>query len=236
MVSDYLSHLEELRRRFIISLTFFFAASVVCYFFSHKLLDFLTAPLRQVGDFQVVFQKPHEAFFAHLKAALLAGLILSTPVLFAQIWLFVSPGLYPREKKVIFPLVFTSVFLFAAGVIFAFYGIVPWALRFFLSFQTERLKPLIGIGPYFSFMAGTMLAVGLIFDLPVIVIGLVNLGAVSSQSLGQARKTIIVLIFVAAAVLTPTPDPVTQILFALPLLLLFEISLLLARWTERKRA
>ena len=239
MASDFLSHLEELRRRLITILIVFSAAAALCYFFSHPLLDLLTAPLRRYGDVRLYFQKPYEAFLTHLKVAALGGFVLSSPVIFAQAWLFVAPGLYEKEKKVFLPVLFISIFLFLTGVLFAYFVIIPWGLAFLLSFQTESLRPLLGIEPYFSFLNGMILAFGVFFDFPVVLVGLVRLGVVRTQTLARARRSMIVFIFIAAAVLTPSPDPLSQILLAVPMVGLFEISLWVASHiqstTDRKK-
>lgn len=236
MEADFISHLEELRRRLLVALAAFVAASIACYFFSDSLLLFLTLPLdRTAGGTALYFQTPYEALMIRLKVAALAGLVVSCPVLFAEAWFFVSPGLYPHEKRPATFLALASVVLFLAGGVFAYAAVVPFSLNFFLSFQTDQIRPLLGIKPYFSFLTGMLLAFGILFDFPVVLIGLVHLGVVRSKVLAKSRKIIMVLIFVAAAVLTPSPDPVSQILLALPLAVLFEASLALARFFEKKR-
>ena len=235
MLEDFLSHLEELRRRLVICLLFFSLAAVVCYFFSHSIIDLLTRPLHRLENIQLFFQKPYEAFFVHLKVAALGGFLISSPVLFTQAWFFVAPGLYEKEKKIFLPLIVISVSLFLIGAFFAYQFVIPWGLYFLLSFQTETLKPLLGVGPYFSFLIGMILGFGILFDFPVILIGVVRLGLVRTSTLAQARRVVIVLIFIAAAVLTPSPDPISQILLALPLMILFEVSLIAARLVEKKK-
>ncbi len=236
MSLDFLSHLEELRRRILISLAIFFAASIVCYFFSHQILDFLIFPLRRFGNTNLFFQTPYEAFFIHIKAAAFAGLFFSSPIFFAQAWFFVSPGLYETEKRAVLPLIFISSLLFIVGAGFAYQFAIPWGLNVLLSFQTESLRPLLAIGPYFSFLVGMVLAFGILFDFPVIILGLVRLGVLKSTMLISFRRGIIVAIFIVAAVLTPSPDPISQLLLAIPLYLLFEVSVVLAKWMEAKRA
>lgn len=234
-MSDLFSHLDELRRRVIVCLVVFSAASIICYFFSRQILDFLTWPLRQDTPASLYFQQPHEAFFIALKTAAFAGFFFSSPVIFTQAWLFVSPGLYEPEKKWLKPLIFISVILFLAGAAFSYAFVIPFGLKFLLSFQTESLKPILDIGSYFSFLTGMMLAFGILFIFPVIQLGLVRLGLVSTATLSRSRRIIIVLIFIAAAVLTPSPDPFSQLLLAIPLWGLFEISLLAARSIEKGR-
>jgi len=231
---DFFSHLEELRRRLIVSLVVFSVASVAAYFFSAALLDWLIEPLQRFQPVDLVFQKPYEAFLTHLKVATFAGFVFSSPVFFTELWLFISPGLYEKEKKVLLPLILISVFLFLFGTFFAYGVVIPWGLRFLLSFQTESLKPLLSIASYFSFLIGMMIAFGVLFDFPVVLIGLVQLKLVKTKTLAKSRKLILVLILIAAAVLTPSPDPASQLALALPLFLLFEISLSIGRWLESR--
>lgn len=232
---NFVFHLEEFRRRVLLCLTVFSVAAVFCYFFSRDLLEFLIAPLTRYQEAELIFQKPYEAFLTHLKAAALAGFFIASPVLFFQLWLFIAPGLYEKEKKTVLPFIFVTVLLFLAGAYFAYAVVIPWGLYFLLSFQTESLKPLLSLGAYFSFLMGMLLAFGILFDFPIVIVGLVRLGVVSTDALKKTRKVIIVILFILAAILTPSPDPISQLLLALPLLLLFEISLLVARWGEKKR-
>ncbi len=236
MSSELTSHLEELRKRLILCLIVFGAASFVSYFFSRPLLDFLTWPLRHFTNASLYFQKPHEAFFVALKTAAFSGFFFSSPVLFAQAWFFVSPGLYPAERKWVLPLIAISTVLFLTGAAFSYALVIPWGLQFLLSFQTESLKPILDIGAYFSFLTGMMLAFGILFDFPVILIGLVKLGLIQTRTLKASRKIMIVLIFVAAAILTPSPDPVSQLMLAVPLWVFFELSLLICGVIEKRRA
>lgn len=232
MSSDLVFHLDELRKRILICLIAFAAAALACCFFTKQILEFFTWPLRQYTDTALYFQKPHEAFFVSVKAAAFAGFFFSLPVLLTQLWGFVSPALHPHEKKWFVPVVFASILLFFGGAIFAYGFVVPFGLQFLLSFQTENLKPILDISSYVSFLTGMLLAFGILFDFPVVLIGLVKLGVVSSRALTKSRKIAYVLIFVAAALLTPSPDPVSQCLLAFPLLFLFEVSLFIAKRIE----
>jgi len=139
--SDFISHLEELRKRLILALIVFFVATITCYFFSHEILDFLIRPLQRFGQVQLFFQKPYEAFLTHLKVSALLGFIFSTPVLSAQLWLFVTPGLYASEKKMILPLALITFALFLVGAAFAYLVVIPWGLHFLLSYQTTGRRP-----------------------------------------------------------------------------------------------
>jgi len=230
---EFVSHLEELRKRIIICLATFLLASVACYFFSSELLDILTAPLRRYSPHALFFNKPHEAFLTHIKVAAVAGFLLAVPVFFFNLWRFMAPGMYDGEKKVILPITVISIVLFLAGSYFAYAVVIPVGLHFLLSFQTEGLRPLLAIGPYFNFLLSMILACGILFDFPVVIVGLVRLGVVKTKTLAKARKMLIVAIFILSAILTPSPDPVSQLLLALPLWTLFEISLFIAKWLEK---
>ena len=234
MFNDFIPHLEEMRRRIIVALAAFVLGSAGAYFFSHGIIEFFIAPLRRHHDVLLIFQTPYEAFWVHLRASALLGFLISLPIVFSQFWAFVSPGLYQKEKRLLIPLVLASVALFFLGSAFAYFIVIPWGLHFLLSFQTESLRPFLAIGPYFSFLITMILAFGLAFDLPVVVLGLVHLGVLRSSMLIRLRKFIFVGIFVFAAILTP-PDPLSQITLAIPLLVLFEISLWLARKGEAKK-
>jgi sec-independent protein translocase protein TatC len=229
-----IEHLEELRTRLLVVLAVVGLFSVVAYFFSEPLLEFLTSPLRDLANAELYFHAPYEAFLARLKVALLAGFVAGSPALFAELWLFTASGLRRRERKLFFLLVSVSVVLFFLGAAFAFWVVVPAALKFLLNFQTYTLRPLLGIGSYFSFLTGMIVACGVLFDLPVILLGLVRSGILNREGLRRARKGVIVLAFLAAAILTPTPDPIGQIFLAVPLILLYEGCIGVSRWVEKR--
>ncbi len=235
MSSDLVFHLDELRKRVFICLIVFCAATFISCFFSKDILNFLTWPLRRYTETALYFQKPHEAFFVSFKAAAFSGFLFSLPIILFQAWGFVSPALYGHEKKYFLPIVTASILLFFVGAVFAYTLVIPFGLQFLLSFQTESLKPILDISSYVSFLTGMLLAFGILFDFPVVLIGLVKLGVVSHRALAKSRKIAFVLIFVAAALLTPSPDPVSQCLLAFPLILLFEISLFISARVEPNR-
>ena len=235
-MSDLVSHLDELRKRVFVCLITFAAATFISCFFSRHILDFLTWPLRHYTQTALYFQKPHEAFFVSFKAAAFSGFFFSLPVILTQGWGFFSPALYGHEKKWFFPVVLASTLLFFIGAIFAYTLVIPFGLQFLLSFQTESLKPILDVASYISFLTGMLLAFGILFDFPVILIGLVKLGVVSSKTLAKSRRIAVVFIFIAAAILTPSPDPFSQCLLAFPLILLFEISLFISARIENKKS
>lgn len=233
MMPHFLNHLEEFRRRLIICLIALAVSSFICFFFSRQILDFLTLPLRKHQEVSLYFQTPYEAFMVHVKAAFSAGILFSVPVWMTQLWHFIAPGLYEKERRAMTPLIFCSLGLFLAGCAFAYYLVVPAGLDFLLAFSSDTLKPMLTVGPYVSFFLGMILACGALFDFPIVMIGLVTLGVASTDSMAKARKMAIVIIFVVAAVVTPSPDPFSQLLLAIPLWIFFEVSLVICRRFEK---
>ena len=226
-------HLEELRRRLIIALVSVGFFSLLCFFFSDQILEIMIIPIKHYV-YSLYFLSPYEAFMIKIKLSLIVGVIISSPLIFYQLWKFISPGLYISEKEKVLPLVLISTGLFLLGALFAYYGIVPFALNFFLNFQTPSLEPLISIGSYISFFLSFILIFGIVFELPVLLIGLMVLGVIKAEFLKAQRKVVIVAIFVLAAVLTPTVDLITQFLLAVPLWILFELSILVGERIEKR--
>jgi sec-independent protein translocase protein TatC len=228
--APFTSHLEELRKRLI---TCFIAVGVgfaICYGFKEKLFQILVQPLLRVmknGE-TLIFTGLPEAFFTYLKVALLSGLMLAAPIIIYQFWMFVAPGLYDREKRLMLPIVFLSSFFFVGGALFGYFIVFPWGFKFFLGFADEHIRALPSMKEYLGFSAKLLLAFGLVFELPLVITFLAKLGLVSVDFLKKNRKYALLLFFVGAAILTP-PDVVTQIMMALPLMLLYEISILGAR-------
>jgi len=231
---NFSDHLEELRKRLLIVLAYLTGLSILSLVFSDGIVELVTTPIKS-HLYSLYFLTPYEAFLTKLKVSFLAGIILSLPVIFYQLWLFAAPGLYPSEKKVITPLVLISTGLFVAGVLFAYFLVIPFALSFFLGFQTDTLVPLISIGSYLSFFISVILVFGVLFDLPVLLVGLIWLGVIGAEFLASQRKPAIVIIFILAAVLTPTVDLITQCLLAVPLWLLFELSIVIGRMIEKRK-
>ena len=194
----------------------------------------MTSPIQKSLD-TLYFLTPYEAFLARVKIAILSGIILSSPIIFLELWFFVSPGLYRKEKKFVLPLVLSSTTLFIFGVAFAHFFVIPFAIKFFMGFQTYSLLPLISLGSYLSFFLSFILVFGLAFNLPVLLAGLISLKVIGVSFLTSYRKVIIFLIFVLGAVLTPTVDIFTQCVLALPLWLLFELSVVVGRMIEKGR-
>jgi sec-independent protein translocase protein TatC len=226
----FTAHLEELRKRLIVCFIAVGIGFVLSYGFKEKLFDVLTMPLISVmetGD-KIIFTGLPEAFFTYLKVAFLSGIILAAPVIFYQFWMFVAPGLYKKERRLLVPIVILSTIFFVGGALFGYFIVFPWGFKFFLGFASETIKPLPSMREYLSFSAKLLLAFGLVFELPLVITFLSRLGLVSIDFLKKNRKYALLLFFVGAAILTP-PDVVTQIMMALPLMVLYEISIIGAR-------
>jgi len=233
----FTAHLEELRKRLIVCFIAVGIGFVLSYGFKEKLFQILTRPLisvMQTGD-KLIFTGLPEAFFTYLKVALLSGIILSTPVIFYQFWVFVAPGLYEKEKRHMIPIVFLSTFFFVGGSFFGYFIVFPYGFKFFLGFASEIIRPLPSMREYLSFASKLLLAFGLVFELPLVITFLAKLGMVSVSFLKKNRKYALLLFFVGAAILTP-PDVVTQVMMALPLILLYEISIIGARIFGKKKS
>jgi sec-independent protein translocase protein TatC len=218
-------HLEELRRRLLITVLVFVAATAVAFLFVETILELL---IRPVG--QVVFLAPTEAFFVRVKVAALGGVLLSLPVILYQVWRFVSVGLTPHERRSTITLLPASLLLFLGGGAFAFFAILPVGVRFLLGYQTDALVPMISIGAYTSFATAFVLAFGLVFQLPVVVLFLARLGIVTPASLARGRRYALLGIAVLSAVLTPGGDVISMGMMALPTYLLYEVSIWIARF------
>lgn len=227
-----MEHLEELRGRLFWSIIWWFVASCACYYYVPFLLD-LSRDTFLNKNVQLIFTKPTEAFIAYLKVAMVAGLFLSSPITLYNVLMFVAPGLKPNEKKWVFRLVPASVLLFLAGVFFAFKVVLPVTMHFFLSFQTESLNPMFQVGDFLGFITGMLGLCGLSFQLPLLLFFASLLGIVSSRQLAEGRRFAIFFCALVAAVATPTPDAFTMGVVALPLWILFEISVIVIRITGR---
>lgn len=218
-----LDHLEELRLRLFHVLGAFLITSVICFTFSSFLVDILLLPAKGYVP-NLNFLKPTEAFMVHIKVSLIAGFLIASPYIFYQIWLFVMPGLYPHEKRLIIPLAFISLVFFIGGVCFSYFGVIRFGLRFLMGFATEQLHPMISIDSYITFSTRLFLAFGIIFELPLVLLLLNQIGLVSVDTLKSKRPVAVVGIFVTSALITP-PDVITQILLGFPLIFLYELSI-----------
>ncbi|MGO8943035.1 MAG: twin-arginine translocase subunit TatC [Syntrophobacteraceae bacterium] len=221
-------HLEELRTRLLICCLAVGIGFVGCYFFSKKIFEILMRPwinaMPPGQPAKLIYTAPHEAFFVYMKVSFIAGTILSAPVILWQIWKFVAPGLYENEKKYMLPVILSSSLCFISGVLFGYFVVIPVAFKFFASFSSEYITPMLRTTEYLAFANKMLLCFGIAFQLPVFAFFLAKMGVLSADYLKRKRKWAIVLVFVAAAVLTPSPDVVSQLLMAMPLLVLYEAS------------
>ena len=233
----FLSHLEELRKRLIVSAIAVGVGFGLSYFFAERLFLILVSPLKEnlpAGD-RLIFTNLPEMFFTYIKTAFVTGILLSAPLIFYEIWMFVAPGLYQREKRYVIPFVVCSSILFVGGALFGYFIVFPFGFRFFLSFANEYIQALPSVKQYFSFAIKLLFAFGIVFELPVVVFFLARIGLINADLLKKKRKYAILLTFVTAAILTP-PDVITQCMMAGPLLVLYEIGIFVAKIAERKRA
>lgn len=222
-------HLQELRRRMITCLVCVAITSTVSYFFAETLVKLIAASAGKL-----YFTSPAEVFFTYLKVSSFAGFLAALPVVLYQLWAFVVPALTRSEQTLSLILTPSSVVLFFIGILFSYYFVLPAAIQFFLGFATESLQPLFSLGQYLSFVISLLLPFGFIFELPLFILVLAKLGAVSSSLLIRKRKVVLVLAFIVGAVVSPTPDIFSQTMIAIPMILLYEISLFLVRHVLRK--
>ena len=239
----FVSHLTELRKRLIHSLLFIFFLFILGYIFAENIYNFLVEPyanaVKEDGvNRRLIFTALHETFITYLKLAFFAAMFLGSPIILMQFWKFVAPGLYKNEKKALLPYLIATPILFLLGGMLIYYLVMPLAIKFFLSFETTGQANTLPIqleakvNEYLSLIMRLIFAFGLSFQLPVLLNLLARVGVIDSEYLKARRKYFIVIIFAAAAILTP-PDPITQIGLAIPLLILYELSILSVKITEK---
>ena len=240
---SFVSHLTELRSRLIKAFIFLLLSFVVCYIFSAEIYDFLVKPystaiIENNLDRRLIFTALHEAFITYLKVAFFASFFITSPIFLTQIWKFVAPGLYKNEKRALLPYLIATPVLFIFGGLLVYYLVMPLAIEFFLTFETSaQLSNLpiqleAKVNEYLSLIMRLIFAFGISFQLPVILSLLARINVIDSTYLKKRRKYVIVIIFAVAALLTP-PDPITQIGLALPLLILYELSIFVVKFIEK---
>ena len=232
------SHLEELRRKLIISGVSWLVAFLACYSFAEPLFDLIATPVRAAlpEGTSLVFITATEPFFTYLKIGALAGLLVSMPVIFWQIWSFVAPGLYQHEKRYIFPFVLASTLCFATGAFFGYQYVFPMAFKVLIEFGTGsgELNAMLSMGSYLSLSSKLLLAFGLVFELPVVIFFLARMGIVDHKMLARNRKFALLAAFLTGAMLTP-PDVFSQTALAVPFIVLYEIGIIVARLFGKQR-
>ena len=242
--NSFTSHFIELRSRLLNSLIFIFIIFIISYIFADHIYAFLVEPYAKVvreDDIsrRLIFTALHETFITYIKVAFFAAIFLGSPILLIQIYKFIAPGLYKNEKKALLPYLISTPLLFLLGGCLVYYLVMPLAIKFFLSFETLGSTTSLPIqleakvNEYLSLIMRLIFAFGISFQLPILLNLLARIGVVNSNYLKTRRRYIIVIIFAIAAILTP-PDPITQVGLAIPLLLLYELSILTVRITEKK--
>jgi len=242
----FLNHLDELRKRLFVS----FIAIIICFLgafhFSEFIFKVLLLPMNNDIQFlthypfvtfiekegvqqSLVFLAPAEALWAHFKIAMIAGVIIAMPILFQQLWKFISPGLDHKEKRYAMPFIVFASGMFLFGALFCFVIVLPFAMKFLLTYKTESMTPMISVERYIDFCLKFILAFGVVFELPLVIVFLARLGIVTPKTLAKYRKYAVLVAFIVAAVLTPTPDAFNQTLMAAPIIVLYEAGIIAAR-------
>jgi sec-independent protein translocase protein TatC len=247
-----IEHLADLRKRIVFSLIALLIGFAISFSYSEELFRVLTLPMRAELRFSfrnpfisfipsktqtssLVFLAPAEAFWMHMKISLVAGFVLSLPVILHQLWKFISPGLLLKEKKYVGPFVITATSLFFLGALFCFFIVLPFAMGFLLTYKTASMTPMISVGSYVDFCLKFIHAFGAVFELPIVIIFLTRMGIVTPKTLAKNRKYAILLAFVIAAVLTPTPDAFNQTLMAIPIIFLYEAGIHVSKFFVKKK-
>ncbi len=230
-----IEHLSALRRSIVISVIAILLGAIVAFSYSEELLSLVILPLKQL-DQRLIVTGVTEAFYVKLELSFIAGFIVAFPVVILALWNFIKPALYPHERQyvyIIFPL---TIILFIGGILFAYYGVLRLVLSFLILIAGTNLDPMFKVADYFSFVLWFCLPFGLVFELPVVIWFLARLGLVNSSFLAKNRKYALLIIFILAAALTPGPDPISQTMMAVPVYILYEISVWVARFANPKSA
>ncbi len=235
---SFLEHLDELRKRIIRAVIAVFVGFLIACFFIQQLFDFIMKPLQLLlpPGGSLIFTDPTEAFVLYIKIAAIAGLLIASPAVMTQVWMFIAPGLYTHEKKMAIPFVLMSSVFFIAGAAFSHYIVFPMTWRFFVSFTTDYLTFMPRIEPAFSLYMKMLLAFGLVFQMPTVVLFLARMGVVTAGFLWRNIKYAVLIIFIVAAVVTPSADMITQTAMAGPMILLYLLSIFLALAFGKKKS
>ena len=235
MLEDLKPHIQDLRKRLIISIGVLFIAFIVCFLFWEHIFIFIKAPLDSVLGHDVrgkfIASGMIEGVFIAMKSALFAALVISMPIIFWQIWIFVAPGLYKNEKRVVIPFVIFGTTMFVVGVVFSYYGVLPFIIKNILLFGNDQFEAYITAENYFTFFTRLVIGFGIAFELPVLCFFLGKVGLITDESLKNFFKYAVVLIFIIAALIAP-PDVISQILLAIPLIGLYGISILVLKFVN----
>ena len=242
---NFIEHLTELRSRLVKSFIYLFIFFGICYFFAENIYGFLVDPYAQavkddLTNRRLIFTALHETFITYLKVAFFTSMFVTSPIILTQVWKFIAPGLYKNEKRALLPYLIATPTLFLLGGMLVYYLVMPLAIKFFLSFETTAqlgglpIQLEAKVNEYLSLIMRLIFAFGISFQLPVLLSLLARVGFVDSEYLKKRRKYVVVIIFAVAAILTP-PDPITQIGLGIPLLILYELSILSVKLIEKKK-
>lgn len=229
-----IKHFEELRKSIIIAVVAIIVAAVASFSYSEKLLAYITMPITMYNQ-KLVVTGVTEAFWVKLQLAFLAGFIIAFPVVAWAFWRFIKPALYPHERRYIYVLFPATLLLFGGGVIFAYFGVLPLVLKFFIYIAGENLETMFKVDQYVSFVMSFALPFGLVFEMPVISFFLAKIGIIKYESMAKHRKHALLVIIIAAAALTPGPDPFSQTMMAVPMYILYEISIWVTRFAGTRK-
>jgi sec-independent protein translocase protein TatC len=229
-----MEHLDELRRRIVHSALYLALGFIVCWFFHNRIVGFLQAPLNRIGK-SLVFTHPMDALNLYLQASLLSGVILASPFILFQVWLFIAPGLYQREKRFVIPFMTATIGLFLSGAAFGYYYVLPGAIKILVVDMGHNFTPMITIEDYTSFFLSIILGLGISFEMPVLIFFLAMFGIVSPRFLWKNFQYAILAVFIVAAVICPSPDPWTMCIYAIPMLSLYTIGIGVAWWVHPSR-
>ncbi|MEF3695727.1 twin-arginine translocase subunit TatC [Desulfolutivibrio sp.] len=232
-----LEHLTELRNRLLRCFAAIGVGFFISYAFAERLLGILLEPLARVlpeGTGLIALTLP-EKFFTVMKLAFVCGIFVASPYIFYQLWRFVGPGLYRDERRMVIPAALASAIFFACGALFGYYVVFPFGFKFFVDYASDLVTIMPTVGDYFSLAVTLLLAFGLIFNLPVAIFFLARMGVVTNASLRKFRRWAVLLAFIAAAILTPTPDAVNQLLMAGPIIILYEVGIWVAYFVGKKK-
>jgi sec-independent protein translocase protein TatC len=235
----FTQHLEELRKRLIVCAVAIAIGFLIAYAFKEKIFEILMRPwieaMPKGHEAKLIYTAPHEAFFTYLKVSFIGGLGLAVPVVVFQFWRFIAPGLYESERKYLIPVVFFSSVFFLGGALFGYLLVFPVGFQFFASFASDYITPMVSTKEFLTFSFRLLLAFGFVFELPIFAFFLARLGLINAEFLRRQRKFAIVAIFVIAAMLTPGPDVLSQLLMAGPLLVLYEMSVWIVHFFGKER-
>lgn len=232
---SFLDHLDELRRRIIVAIAAVGISFVACWIFHETIFDFLSVPITQhLGDRKLTYLKPTEPFMIYMKASFYAGIFLASPVVLWQVWLFIAPGLYAREKRYAIPFLLSSSILFILGGVFAYTVGLPMTLNFLTDFG-HAFEEIVTATYYFEFALVIILGCAIIFEIPIVIFFLSVMGITNARFLLRNLRYAVLIIFITAAIITPTPDIPTLMVFAAPMLLLYLVGILVAWIFGKKR-